>query len=97
MRALGAGRDTVFGVIVLESATIAIMGAVIGFAVYTGIMFAAEGILRNEIGVTLHPFEQHPVMVIVPVGLVMLGVVVGIIPALKAYRTEVAENLIPQS
>ena len=97
LRALGAGRDTVFGVIVLESATIAIMGAVIGFAVYTGIMFAAEGILRNEIGVTLHPFEQHPVMVIVPVGLVMLGVVVGIIPALKAYRTEVAENLIPQS
>ena len=97
LRALGAGRVTAFGVIVLESATIATMGAVIGFAVYAGIMFAAESILRNEIGVTLHPFEQHPVMVIVPVGLVMLGVVVGIIPALKAYRTEVAENLIPQS
>ena len=26
-----------------------------------------------------------------------LGAVVGIIPALKAYRTDVAENLIPQS
>ena len=97
LRALGAGRGTVFGVIVLESATIAALGATIGFAVYAGIMFVAESILRNEIGVTLHPFEQHPVMAIVPVGLVMLGAVVGIIPALKAYRTDVAENLIPQS
>jgi putative ABC transport system permease protein len=70
---------------------------VIGFAVYAGIMFAAESILRNEIGVTLHPFEQHPVMAIVPLGLIVLGAVVGIIPALKAYRTDVAENLIPQS
>jgi putative ABC transport system permease protein len=97
LRALGAGRGTVFGVIVLESATIAALGAVIGFAVYAGIMAAAESILRNEIGVTLHPFEQHPVMIIAPVGLVALGAVVGIIPALKAYRTDVAENLIPQS
>jgi hypothetical protein len=36
-------------------------------------------------------------MAIVPLGLVALGAVVGIIPALKAYRTDVAENLIPQS
>jgi len=97
LRALGAGRGTVFGVIVLESATIAALGAVISFAFYGLIMAAAEGILRNEIGITLHPFEQHPVMYAVPLGLIALGAVVGIIPALKAYRTDVAENLIPQS
>jgi hypothetical protein len=28
---------------------------------------------------------------------VALGAVVGIVPALKAYSTDVAENLIPQS
>ena len=67
LRSLGAGRGTVFGVIVLESATIAAFCAFIGFAVYGGIMFASASILRNEIGVTLHPFEQHPVMVILPV------------------------------
>jgi len=97
LRALGAGRGTVFGVIVLESATIATLGAVIGFVVYACIMSAAESILRNEIGVALYPYEGHPMMVIVPVGLVVLGAVVGIIPALKAYCTDVAENLIPQS
>jgi putative ABC transport system permease protein len=97
LRALGARRGTVFSVIVLESAAISAFGAVLGFAVYAGIMTAAESILRNEIGVTLRPFEWHEVMAIVPLGLVALGAVVGIVPALKAYSTDVAENLIPQS
>ena len=69
----------------------------IGFVVYAGIMTAAESILRNEIGVTLNPYELHTMMAIVPFGLVCLGAVVGIVPALKAYGTDVAENLIPQS
>ena len=97
LRALGARRGTVFSVIVIESATIAAVGAVIGFVVYAGIMTAAESILRNEIGVTLNPYELHTMMAIVPFGLVWLGAVVGIVPALKAYGTDVAENLIPQS
>jgi len=41
--------------------------------------------------------EFHDIMVIVPAGLIVLGAVVGIIPALKAYSTDVAENLIPQT
>ena len=97
LRALGARRGTVFSVIVLESAAISAFGAALGFVAYAGIMSAAESILHNEIGVTLRPFEWHEVMVIVPLGLVALGGVVGIVPALKAYSTDVAENLIPQS
>jgi putative ABC transport system permease protein len=97
LRALGARRGTVFSVIVLESAAISAFGAALGFAVYAGIMTAAESILRNEIGVTLRPFEWHEVMAYVPFGLIVLGAVVGIVPALKAYSTDVAENLIPQS
>lgn len=69
----------------------------IGFGVYAVIMVAAESTLRDEIGVTLHMQEFHDIMVIVPAGLIVLGAVVGIIPALKAYSTDVAENLIPQT
>ena len=97
LRALGARRGTVFSVIVLESATISAFGAAIGFAVYAGIMAVAESILFNKYGVTLRPLEPHWVMAAVPVGLIALGAVVGIVPALKAYSTDVAENLIPQS
>ena len=97
LRALGAGRGTVFSVIVLESATIAALGAVIGFGVYAVIMAAAENTLRQEIGVTLNPTEPHAVMAIVPLALVVLGALVGIVPAIKAYGTDVAKNLTPQS
>ena len=97
LRALGAQRGTVFSVIVLESATISAFGAAIGFAVYAGIMAVAESIMFNKYGVTLRPLEPHIMMAIVPAGLIALGAVVGIVPAIKAYSTDVAENLIPQS
>ena len=97
LRALGARRSTIFSVIVLESATIAALGVLIGFAVYAIILLAAEGTLRNEIGVSLHPMEPHKVMLIVPVVMVAFGALVGIIPAAKAYGTDVSKNLTPQS
>lgn len=97
LRALGAGRNVVFSIIVLESAVIAAIGAVIGFGVYALIMVAAGSTLRGEIGVTLRLLEFHPIMVVVPAGLIVLGAVVGIVPALKAYSTDVVENLIPQT
>jgi putative ABC transport system permease protein len=97
LRALGASRGTIFSIIVLESAVIAAIGAVIGFGIYAVIMVAAESTLRDEIGVTLHLQEFHNIMVIVPLGLVALGAAVGIVPAFKAYSTDVAQNLIPQS
>ena len=97
LRALGASRGTIFSIIVLESAVIAAIGAVIGFGVYAVIMLAAENTLRDEVGVTLHLQEFHNIMVMVPLGLVALGAAVGVVPAFKAYSTDVAQNLIPQS
>ena len=73
------------------------MGALIGFGVYALILMAAENTLRTEIGVTLNLTEPHVVMAIVPLSLITLGALVGIVPAAKAYNTDVAKNLIPQS
>jgi len=97
LRALGARRGTVFSVIVLESATIAALGALISFAVYAAIMAVAESLFFENYGVTLRPQELHQALAIVPAGIIALGALVGIIPALKAYATDVAENIIPQS
>ena len=97
LRALGANRSTIFSVIILESASIAALGVLIGFGVYLLILMAVENTLHNEIGVALNPFEPHIVMLIVPLSLVALGAVVGIVPAIKAYCADVAKNLIPQS
>jgi len=97
LRALGARRRTVFTAIVLESAAIAAMGAVLGLAVYAAILSAAYIIVREQTGVVLNIFGFHPVLVYAPLGMVALGALAGVIPALRAYATDVATHLTPHS
>lgn len=95
LRALGARRGTVSGVVVLEATAIAALGAILGFAVYAVIMTAAAGALRAETGVVLHPWTPHAVMIWAPAVMVLLGALAGLVPAVKAYQTDVAEHLLP--
>jgi putative ABC transport system permease protein len=97
LRALGAGRRTVFSAIVLESAAIAALGALAGYLVYAVILSGAAVIIRAETGVVLDVLRLHWVLVITPVVMVILGAIVGIIPAVRAYSTDVASNLAPIS
>lgn len=97
MRALGARRATVFSAIVLESATIAALGVAAGFAIYAALMFVVAGIVRTQTGVVLEPFKFNPVMLWSPALFIALGALAGIVPAFKAYRTDVASNLTPHS
>ena len=97
LRALGAHRGTIFGAIVLEAAAISALGVLAGFVVYALVMNAVAAIMRAQTGVVLDPFAWHPVMVLAPVAIIALGALAGVVPAVKAYRTDVAENLVPQS
>jgi putative ABC transport system permease protein len=97
MRALGARRLTVFAAIVLEATTISALGMAVGFAVYGVLMSGVAGVIRAQTGVVLHPLEFNWVMVWAPAAFIVLGAMAGIIPALKAYRTDVAQNLTPIS
>ena len=97
LRALGARRSTIFSVVVLEASSIAALGAVAGFGVYFVIMSAAAWLIRLETGIVLNPFEPEPVMLWAPLVMLALGALAGVIPAAKAYRTDVAENLTPIS
>jgi len=95
MRALGAHRHTVAATVVLEAIAIALIGVVLGFAVYLAILTTAAGVIRAQTGVVLEALSWHPVLVWAPLGLVALSAVAGLVPAIKAYRTEVAEHLAP--
>ncbi|MDB6121453.1 MAG: hypothetical protein JWQ71_446 [Pedosphaera sp.] len=97
LRALGAHRGTVFGTIVLEAATIAAVGMLIGFGFYFGIMSIVGEIVRAQTGVVLDPFAWNPVLAWAPAGMIVLSALAGIVPAFKAYRTDVAEHLLPIS
>jgi putative ABC transport system permease protein len=97
LRALGARRTTVFSAIVLEAASITCLGALVGYLVYGGILAAAFVIVRDRTGVVLNAFRPDPAMWLVPLAMILLGALAGLVPAFKAYRTDVASNLTPLS
>ena len=97
LRALGARRRTIFAAIVLESATIAAVGMLLGFVVYAAILGAAAVVIRSQTGVVLDPWQPAWVWLWAPVAMVLLGALAGVLPAIKAYRTDVAGGLVPES
>lgn len=97
LRALGARRTTVFTCILLEAASISILGMLAGFAFYGIIFTIVAGIIRAQTGVVLDPLKFNLVMLWAPASLIALGALAGVVPAIKAYRTDVAENLVPIS
>jgi putative ABC transport system permease protein len=97
LRALGARRGTVFGVIVLEAATITLLGVLVGFLVYGAILASAIVIVRAQTGVVLDALQFDRALWLTPLGMIVLGALSGFIPAFKAYRTDVASNLTPLS
>ena len=97
LRALGARKITVFSAIIIESASIAAVGALLGIIVYGIVLYGASIIIRHETGVLLDILKFHPVLIYGPLTMTALGALAGIIPAIKAYSTDVALNLAPTS
>lgn len=96
-RALGARRFTVVTSILLEATSISALGVLAGFGIYALIVTAVAEVIRAQTGIVLDPFKFEPVLLWAPIALVALGAVAGIAPAMKAYRTQVAEHLVPVS
>lgn len=92
-RALGARRSTVFLTVLLEALSIAVVGVIVAFILYGGIVSTASAIIRAQTGVLIDPWTWHNVMAWGPLGLIGLGGLAGIVPAIKAYGVDVAENL----
>lgn len=97
LRSLGARKGTVFSAIVLEATTITALGTLVGYVVYTAILGAAYVIVRAQTGVVLDWLRLEPALIVTPLGMLAVGALAGLVPAFKAYRTDVASNLIPAS
>ncbi|MFO1062372.1 MAG: ABC transporter permease [Pirellulales bacterium] len=94
MRALGAGRDTVLLVILLESFLISAIGGSIGwFAGHLiGVIASPAVEARTGIQVGLFTATTWLELALVP-GIALLATLAGLVPALAAYRTDVSRNL----
>ena len=97
LRALGARRRPIFGAVLAEAACIGVLGAAAGFVVYFGLFAGVASLVRAQTGVVLNLTAVHPVLWLCPLAMTLLCALGGIVPALKAYRTPVAETLAPVS
>src|SRR4051812_9259777 len=93
MRALGASRNAVMAIILAESILLSLGGGLIGILLGHGVMGLASPYVVQRTGVSLSAFEfDWQELVLIP-GLLVLASLVGFLPALSAYRTDVAKSL----
>lgn len=93
MRALGARRETVTSIILIESLLIAVLGGLLGWLLAHVSIWLSGGYIEQQTGMrpgllTTSPYE----LMILPLVLV-LAALAGLLPALAAYRTDVTTNL----
>ena len=92
LRALGAKRRTILGLVTCESALLALLGGCAGLALAGILIYAVSGQVQLQTGVSLSPsFGTAELELILAVTLA--GAAAGLVPALSAYRTEAAHIL----
>ncbi len=93
MRALGAGRSTVLSVILLESILLSLGGGIAGFLLGHALVAGLGPVVERFSGVSLGFFQFSPYELALVPGLMVLATLSGYVPALNAYRTDVARAL----
>jgi len=93
MRALGAQRTTVFSIILTESVLLCLGGGVLGLLLGHGLVFAAAPVVAEKSGLLINPVAFEPLELVLFPALILLASLVGFVPGMTAYRTDVAKTL----
>lgn len=94
LRALGATRSRVLALICLEAGLIGLIGGLLGFVLGHGLGALASVYFNSFIGEGLNWMAVGSEEVLYLVVVVVIALLAGLVPALKAYQTPVATNLV---
>lgn len=97
MRSLGAKKNTILNIIMLEGFIISFIGGALGIITSHLLIIVFSDTISNIAGIQISGTIFNLFELYILAGTVLLGLVVTIIPALKAYNTDVASNLAPVS
>jgi putative ABC transport system permease protein len=93
MRALGASRYTVMSIILMESILLSLGGGALGLLIGHGLIGAMGATIADQTGVIVKAWDFQTVELILIPGLVVLATLVGYLPAMYAYKTDVVKSL----
>lgn len=93
LRSVGAGPGLIFSLLVIESFLLTAIGALFGVALMYLIFFTGQPIIEREFGIFL-PIKPLQSMEWIYLGVVaILGLALGAVPALRAYRNTLSDGL----
>ena len=93
MRAVGARRRTVMGIVFLQSIMVIIVGIVVGWGIGRGVSAAASSYMSYSFGLLIDVPLLNPAELKMLGAVLLIGTASGLMPALTAYQSEPFANL----
>jgi putative ABC transport system permease protein len=93
MRALGARRETVMLLMFVETMLLTLLGGLAGWVIGHGLLAIANHWVTPLTGISLNPWNFSVYEAVLIPGLILLSGVVGYLPAMTVYKTDVAKAL----
>lgn len=94
LRILGARRRTLFGMLVAEAALLSAVGGLLGACAGHGVVAATAAVIEQSAGFRPSAWVLLPEEGIAFLLVVVAGAVGGLLPAVAAYRADVASSLV---
>lgn len=91
MRSMGASRGTLFGIVIAEGVLVTLIGSVLGLLLAHVALHLIGAQTRNEDVLDALSFHPHEGWIVLAG--VLIGFISAVIPAIKAYRTDISQTL----
>lgn len=93
LRSVGARPAHVFGLMILESGLLALLGVLLGLAMMYGALAALAPLLEHRFGVFVELSAPSAYDIGLLGAVVAAGLLIGVVPAWRAYRNSLADGL----
>lgn len=93
LRSVGARPAQVFALLVAEAGSLALGGVTLGVAMTYALLFAARPILENRFGLYVPITGLDAIDLLLLGGVIAAGLLMGLLPAWRAYRNTLSDGL----
>jgi putative ABC transport system permease protein len=96
LRSVGAGPRHVFGLLVAEAGLLAVLGVLAGVLLAFGLLAVAQPLIEQRFGIFLAFSGLAATDLAILGGIVAAALLMGLLPAWRAYRNALSDGLTPR-